>query len=186
VRSLALLATVVGLMAVTGSSAGTDPWRALQRPLEIPRLARGSACPVSPVARSVAWRRFGIAPGIGRGPAYPVLGGNTLELRAPESFESRRWGGQKVFWFVLPRYRGPVLIRGRQLDGPYRVRFQSGDVPPAELRIAPGRSVYWSGKPDRSRGMPSYTRLRAPGCYGFQIDGPTFSRVIVFRALRAP
>jgi hypothetical protein len=186
VRAAALVATIVGLTAVGGSSAATDPWKALQRPLEIPRLARGSACPVSSVARSVPWKRFGIGSGIGRGPAYPVLGGDTLEFRPPESFESRRWGGQKVFWFVLPRYRGPVLIRGRQLDGPYGIRFENGDVPPAELRIARGQSVYWSDQPDRSRGVPSYTRLRAPGCYGYQIDGTSFSRVIVFRALRAP
>jgi hypothetical protein len=185
-RIAAVVTLVVGLAAAGAPSAATDPWRALYRPLEIPRLAQGSTCPVSAVASSVPWERFGIASGLGRGPAYPVLGGDTLELRAPESFESRRWGGQKVFWFVLPRYRGPVLIRGRQLDGPYRVRFQNGDVPPAELRIAPGQSVYWSGQPDRSRGAPSYTRLRAPGCYGYQIDGTSFSRVIVFRALRAP
>jgi len=30
---------------------------------------------------------------------------------------------------------------------------------------------------------PSYTRLRAAGCYGYQIDGTAFSRVIVFRAV---
>jgi hypothetical protein len=184
-RAAALLATIVGLTAIGGSSAAPDPWKSLQRPLEIPRVAPGSACPVSSVARSVAWKSFGIAPGIGRGPAYPVLGGDTLEFQRPERFESRRWGGQKVFWFVLPRYRGPVLIRGRQLDGSYRVRFQDGDVPPAELRIAAGQSVYWSGQPGRSRGVPSYTRLRAPGCYGYQIDGTSFSRAIVFRAVRA-
>ena len=181
-RVAAVVTAIVGLSCAAGSPAATDPWKALQRPLEIPRIAPGIACPVSSVARSVPWRRFGIGSGLGRGPAYPVLGGDTLELQPPATFQSLRWGGQKVFWFVLPRYRGPVLIRGRQLDGPHRVRFQSGDVPPAELRVAPGQSASWSGQPNGSRGVPSYTRLRAAGCYGYQIDGTSFSRVIVFRA----
>jgi hypothetical protein len=47
-------------------------------------------------------------------------------------------------------------------------------VPPVELRIpATNRAL---------RYRPSYTRLRAPGCYAYQIDGTTFSRVIVFAA----
>jgi hypothetical protein len=90
--------------------------------------------------------------------------------------------GQEVLWFVHPRYRGPV-IRGRQLDGPYRVRFDRGSVHPRELRIG-DESVQWGGQPPGTRGRPSYTRLRATGCYGYQIDGTTFSRVVLFRAVR--
>jgi hypothetical protein len=30
--------------------------------------------------------------------------------------------------------------------------------------------------------LPSFTRLRAAGCYAWQVDGTSFSRVIVFRA----
>ena len=92
--------------------------------------------------------------------------------------------GQKVLWFVSPTYRGPVLIRGRQLDGPYRVRFERGNVPPLELRIASSESVTWTGQPTGARGRPSYTRLRALGCYGYQVDGTDFSIVVTFRAAR--
>jgi hypothetical protein len=176
-----LLVAIVGFMAAGGTSAATDPWKALYRPLEVPRLAAGEACPVSIVDASVDFASFGIAPGLGSGPAYPVgfhLSDSTLELARPGNFQSRTWGGQKVLWFVHPRYRGPVLIRGRQLDGPYRVRFERGNVPPRELRIARSDAV----QPDGSRGRPSFTRLRAPGCYGYQVDGRTFSRVIVFQA----
>lgn len=70
-----------------------------------------------------------------------------------------------------------MLIRGRQLDGPYRVRFGRGNVPPVALRIVPGETLVKGGRADGA-----YARLRAPGCYGYQIDGKTFSRVIVFRA----
>jgi len=32
------------------------------------------------------------------------------------------------------------------------------------------------------RQFPSYTRVRARGCYAYQIDGTNFSTVVVFRA----
>jgi len=179
-----VVAVVVGAVA-GGSSAASDPWKALFRPLEIPTLSPGSACPVSAVDHSVDFASFGMAPGIGSGPAYPLgfqLTDTTLQLAPPRNFESRSWGGQKVLWFVHPRYRGPVLIRGRQLDGPYRVRFERGNVPPRELRISRNDTVSWTGRPEGGRGRPSYTRLRAPGCYGYQVDGTSFSRVVVFRA----
>ena len=92
--------------------------------------------------------------------------------------------GQKVLWFVSPKYRGPVLIRGRQLDGPYRIRFDEGNVPPLELRVAPSESVSWTGQPRGARGRPSYTRHRALGSYGYQVDGTDFSIIVTFRAVR--
>ena len=81
-----------------------------------------------------------------------------------------------------PAYRGPVLVRGLRLDRAYRVRFDQGNVPRRELRIGSEETVSWPGQPHGSRGKPSYTRLRAAGCYAYQIDGTTFSRVVVFRA----
>jgi hypothetical protein len=116
---------------------------------------------------------YGVGNGIGPGPAYPIFGTGTLQIAPPENFASTSWGGQKVLWFVLPSYSGPVLIRGGRLDAPGLVRFEIGDVPPRELMI-PGRNG--------PRGRPSYTRLEGPGCYAYQIDGTTFSRIIVFRA----
>jgi hypothetical protein len=88
-----------------------------------------------------------------------------------------------VLWFIAPRYRGPVLIRGRRLDQPGRIRFDRGKVPPTEMRISKNdRGGYPPGyKHVGQRYRPSYTRLRAPGCYAYQIDGTTFSRVIVFQ-----
>jgi hypothetical protein len=63
-----------------------------------------------------------------------------------------------------------VLVRGRRLDGPQHVRFDSGRHPSLELRIR--------GSGDH----PSFTRLRTGGCYGYQVDGRNYSRVIIFRA----
>ena len=86
----------------------------------------------------------------------------------------------KVFWYVRPSYRGRVLIRGHRLDGPQRLGFSGRRLPDRELRIESWDSVSWEGQPTGSRGIPSGVRVLVPGCYGVQIDGTTFSRVVVF------
>jgi hypothetical protein len=70
-------------------------------------------------------------------------------------------------------YRGPVLIRGRQVGGPGAVGFGEGHVPYDELQLQTG-----SGGPP----WQSFTRVRSPGCYFYQVDGTSFSETIVFRA----
>jgi hypothetical protein len=90
------------------------------------------------------------------------------------------WAGGKVFWYVRPNYRGRVLIRGRRLDGAQRLGFNGQRLPARELRIKPYETVSWEGQPTGSRGIPSDVRVRVAGCYGVQIDGATFSRVVVF------
>ena len=90
------------------------------------------------------------------------------------------WYGVKVFWYALPRYRGPALVRGRQLDGSGTLGFNGKAVPHRELRIHRGESVSWPGRVPGSRGLPSEVRVLQPGCYGVQIDGTSFSRVVVF------
>jgi hypothetical protein len=159
--------------AVPPAPSPQDP---RSRELAIPKLEEGEPCPrtkgkeISP----------DFAPGLGVGPAYPVgLGTNGVldELEPPETFESKGWAGQKVLWVVEPSYDGPVLIRGRQLDGPHEVRFDEGDVPPKQIWM-PAEDA-----PDeRWRERPSYTRVRGSGCYGYQVDGPNFSLLIVFEA----
>ncbi|HEU4784207.1 MAG TPA: hypothetical protein VFS83_12775, partial [Ktedonobacterales bacterium] len=119
---------------------------------------------------------------LGNGPVYPVgLGAEgVLEYAPPQNFESGDWGGQKVLWVVSPAYHGLVLIRGGRLDGAGEVRFERGADPPAVLEFdALGLD------PDGWSGNPSYTRIRAPGCYAYQVDGDGFSEVIVFQAVRA-
>jgi hypothetical protein len=152
-------------------------------------VAPGDPCPVSHVSR-FDFARYGVPKGIGPGPAYPIFPqpGSRLEFPYPPDpagpFGGSRWSGAKVLWFVAPRYRGPVLIRGRRLDQPGRLRFDKGETPATEMRISKGaRGGNPPGYKDvGQRYRPSYTRLRAPGCYAYQVDGTTFSRVIVFQA----
>ena len=91
-----------------------------------------------------------------------------------------RGSAQKVFWYIPPSYQGPALIRGSRLDGPQLVRFGPGRVPSPELHIDVGETTSWQGQPPGSRGRPSTVRVKEPGCYAFQIDGTSFSRIVVF------
>jgi hypothetical protein len=180
---IAVACALPATLAATQPVAASDPWARLHRPLHLQRLDPGTACPVSPVDRRIDWSRTNIfgGSGIGRGPVYPGLGGSGGHLDAlPDDQYGGPWAGEKVFWYVRPSYRGRVLIRGRRLDGPQSLGFNGRRLPVGELRIH-NYSVAWPGQPTGSRGLPSRVRVRASGCYGVQIDGTTFSRVVVFR-----
>lgn len=153
-----------------------------QRPLHIESLEAGEACPaLRPHDLSPAF-----APGLGDGPVYPVgfSGRGVLRFAYPPErkslFAGSDWGGQKVLWVSDPKYDGPILIRGRQVDGTNGLRFGLGGPELLEeLAFGAHGADNWSGL---WRNFPSYTRLRAPGCYAYQVDGAGFSDTIVFRA----
>ena len=177
---------LLGAVALIPAGSAPVTWKKLHRPLHLPRLAPGAPCPVSRIDQRVDWERISIfgGSGIGRGPVYPGLGASGGALTASPDVEyGGPWAGGKVFWYVRPSYRGRVLIRGRRLDGPQRLGFNGHRLPARELRIERGTTVSWEGQPPGSRGVPSSVRVRAPGCYGVQIDGMSFSRVVVFQAV---
>ena len=69
-----------------------------------------------------------------------------------------------------------MLIRGRQVDGMNKVRFNEGwPVPPPAIRLPAGAYAFGS-----------YTRVRTRGCYAYQIDGTVFSSLVVFEAAPVP
>jgi len=69
--------------------------------------------------------------------------------------------------------RRSLVDPGSSLDGPNELRFDNGMLPPRAMKIL---------RAPPPRGRPSYTRVRAPGCYAYQVDGLGFSYVIVFEA----
>jgi hypothetical protein len=127
--------------------------------------------------------RYGLA--IGPGPVYPVTGASTATLDfvppRPDSAYPAGFGGMKVLWVIDPAYEGPVLIRGRRLDGPGTLWFQLGGDQSAlpEMQLQPATSPAW-------RDWPSATLLTKAGCYAWQVDGTSFSITIVFRAVLVP
>jgi hypothetical protein len=174
----------LAVVAVSAAPASSGIWKKLHRPLHVPRIAAGTPCPTTPASGQLPSQLFSGA-ALGSGPVYPGGLANlptglpfTYPPPAGSVLDGSQWGGQKVLWVRSPRYHGPVLIRGRQLDGPNHLRFGLSLVPPTEMRIA-----RWGNSGSGWGDHPSTTRLRVPGCYGYQIDGLNFSRVIVFRAV---
>jgi hypothetical protein len=91
------------------------------------------------------------------------------------------WYAQKTPWWISREYEGPLLVRGARIDRRGQVRFAYGY---GQHR----RELYWEAGADQSlppnpdyRFLASTTLVRARGCYAFQVDGTSFSRVIVMR-----
>lgn len=155
----------------------SDAWTSLrQRPLNLPAVNPGSPCPAAQ-GKQVS-PDFGLA--LGKGPVYPVGLGSEGALYYNNGRTEGGWLFDKVLWIGDPVYNGPVLIRGHQIDGPNELRFEEGANPTNELLLNTDRggstTSNWSN-------WPSYTRTRAPGCYAYQVDGASFSEVIVFRVI---
>lgn len=169
--------------SLQGNSSQRADLQILQRrALHLPTVRSGSSCPTSPEQRVNP--SFGIAQG--DGPAYTAPGAETITSPAillyldAQHFDrgnqnNQGWGGQKVLWFVNTRYQGLVLVRGHQLDGPHGIRFG------IELDQQLVLDTRFGGMPWPN--FPSFTRLQAPGCYAYQVDGTTFSYLIIFKAV---
>jgi len=196
--SALLLILFVGTACTSGSSTHNTPvpvartaipgspelTSLLLRPLHLPSLHAGTPCPTSPARR--VFSAFG--PAQGNGPAYEaatydLAPSPAVLLYADSAYfggggsANQGWGGQKVLWFVDPHYQGSVLVRGHQIDGPHGMRFQTSLDTQLVLNTADGGTP-WPN-------LPSYTRLQAPGCYAYQVDGNTFSYLIIFKAVIA-
>ncbi|HKO28413.1 MAG TPA: hypothetical protein VJU80_13210 [Solirubrobacteraceae bacterium] len=152
-------------------------WTRLRRPLHLPSLTSGASCPRSRSGRAAPSASFTL----GSGPAYPVFGTN--DGVAALSEDKLRAGAywHKTLWAISPRYRGAVLVRGRRIDGTGMLGFAIGLRPASELRFPPERFA-----PKRLQAKwrygPTATVIPRRGCYALQIDGSSFSRVLVFSA----
>ena len=179
VRLLLVLAVLAPLASIARAA---DDWKTLHRSLHLPPAS--GTCPTSPTTQFGDWPFSAAAPvylmNVG---SAPVPG--TIDISLSQ-VDDKGWRGQKTPWIVPATYRGPVLIRGRRIDHPGEMRFAKGYGDHLdELRFRTGES---NGVRGRSQGLPGRYRLlasatlfRAPGCYAFQIDGASFSSVIVMR-----
>ncbi len=114
------------------------------------------------------------------GGSSPVHPSGTPDVNAT-NFIGSAWKAGRVEWLASGSYQGPVLIRGARTDGTGAVGFGEGHVPDDELQLL--QSGQQVPRPaGGGRAWLSFTRVRAPGCYAYQIDGTNFSRVIAFRA----
>jgi len=94
--------------------------------------------------------------------------------------EASGWLNLKTHFISFPAYPGPFLVRARRLDrsGPIRLGGTPAQTAPLVVPAGPtpNGSAGW-------REIPYFTFVKAPGCYGWQIDGLTFSEAIVARVL---
>jgi len=155
---------------------------ALSRPVHLPKLRAGQVCPVTFGKQFDTAVFGGIA--LGSGAVRPILIDQTGDAShgvadmAPTS--QPPWLGVKTLWFSTPQYQGPFVIRGERLDGPGPVGLGEGPVQ-APLVVPPGPTVNGG---EGYRTAPGGIWVKTPGCYGFQVDGLTFSTTFVIKAIQ--
>jgi len=152
----------------------------LNRPLHFPALRPGQRCPASQ-GRPVNTADFGgIA--LGNGLVRVVIA-NRGDLRrgvadlSPSS--SPPWIALKTLWFSVPAYQGPFIIRAKRLGHPGPVALGEGPTI-APLVVPPGPTLNGTGG---WREAPGGLWVKTPGCYAWQVDGLTFSEIIIVHAL---
>ena len=150
---------------------------ALQRPLHLPTLAPGAACPVTAPRPIVTWS----GPGIGPGPVYSIGYSPAGNISWAGSQSVDGWFYVKILWLTAPG-TGPILIRGGQLDGTNPLGFGSDPVSASELVLQASDAVGVSGATPGWLSYVAYTAIRAPGCYAYQVDTGSGSETIPFEA----
>jgi hypothetical protein len=154
---------------------------ALDRAIHLPVVSAGQQCPVTMGAMVNTSSFSGVA--LGPGPVQVIPSQNNGDLVhgsvALKGSDTPGWLAFKTLWFSSPPYQGPFLVRGESLDGGGPVAVLDGAVPGA-LVFPPAPSLNGSAG---YRVAPEGTYVKAPGCYGFQIDGTTFSETVVIDAV---
>lgn len=162
---------------------GQIPLSLTRRPLRLPTLSPGQSCLPSSGHLVNSVHFSGVA--LGSGPVQVIIAGvgdvqhGIIDLL--RSYSSN-WRGTKTLWFSMPSYQGPFIIRAKRLDGSSMINIDSAsDGPsstPGPLVVPPGPTL---NSQDGWREAPGGTWVTAPGCYGWQVDGLTFSEVIAIR-----
>jgi hypothetical protein len=148
----------------------------LYRTLHLPGIAAGQTCPVTPGGNSsnpyVTGQQYGA------GPVWMELGDRGDPSRGISVLGNpnpRDWHGLENVWLVAPGYQGPFTVRGARIDGQGTVGF--GGAPTSAAFVEPP-----GPDPNSSNGWrfpPGTIWVTTPGCYAFQIDGTSFSEIVV-------
>lgn len=166
----------------THSPSASPNYRAklAARPLHLPVLRRGQACPTSRGVAIHAGGFDGFAQGLG--PVHPLGGDGPGEAALISDTQHAGWPAFKTLWFSQPSYQGPFLVRIRRLD-------RAG---PAGLLENPQLTSFYTPRGPTTNGIDGYreitgaTWVETPGCIAWQVDGIGFSNVIVVRTACRP
>jgi len=157
--------------------------QALWRPLHLPTLAPSASCSAA-TPRTVTKR---IAPVLGSGPVYFSAGAYnptdraTMKTLPPDTSiaAGTGWTVAKAPLVAKKTLRQPLVVRGGRIDRPGELGFTGYGVqrPFSALQFPPSFAIDLGAF--KAYGISVWAAT--PGCYALQIDGATFSRIIVFR-----
>lgn len=150
-------------------------WSTLtSKPLTLDQLPTGAPCPVSSRVDLAVKASYSKWPnyGFGDGPAY--ISGQFIWYTS---------GQQGAVILVDPKYKGPVLVRSKRLNGTGTLTFSGegatalgdGSIGLAQTSNPPYWGT-WAGS----------VIADTPGCYGIQFDGTNFSGTAVISVTKGP
>lgn len=166
-----------------------------KRPLRPP--AASSSCPTQPTHEDLhVVLATGLAPG--KPPTGPNYGYGDGPVYVSGQTEFYPGGFDLAIWLVKPPDAGPLLIRGQQVNGPARTAFSAqldqhgnaiGPTPgqPAAAQSDYRMSLRFYHELDLPAGaQPPYwgayfsdTHFDGAACHFIQVDGTTFSQLIL-------
>jgi hypothetical protein len=153
-----------------------------QRSLRVSALTAGATCVAAP-GRQVS---PDLGPALGDGAIYMVGSGtegtNTIYMGRDDG----GWYYLKTLWTAPPDVHDVFLLRGRQVDGPDEVRFSEDTTATPDLQAVLSSEPVPGSTPSGWLPWIDYVRVRAPGCYGIQVDGLNFSYIIRFKVVDTP
>lgn len=142
--------------------------------MHFPTLRAGQACPVSPGVTIEAGGFAGFA--YGNGLVRPLTAGK--DVIAYRGNADHPWLAFKTLWFSVPAYQGPFLVRAHRIDGPGPIGL-AHDPSTSMMFVPAGPTINGT---DGYREATGATWVMKPGCLAWQVDGMTFSDVIVVLA----
>jgi hypothetical protein len=164
-----------------GSEHGLVP-DLLKRSLQFPVVRNGASCPATPGAPVATYTSYFGGTALGDGPVRVAIGdgGNLRRGQAQlGSPDVPGWFALETLWFAMPSYDGPFVVRGEPLGGSGSIHVDGSPTNASPLVVPPGPTA---NTQHGIRVAPVSTWVTSPGCYGWQVDGLSFSYVIVVAA----
>ena len=161
-----------------GSEHGLVP-DLLKRSLHFPVVREGASCPATRGAPVATYTSYFGGTALGDGPVRVAIG-NGGNLRRGQaqlgSTDVPGWFALETLWFAMPSYDGPFVVRGEPLGGSGSIHVDGSPTNASPLVVPPGPTT---NTQHGIRVAPVSTWVTSPGCYGWQVDGLSFSYVIV-------